>query len=47
MVRFGLIGCGKIAERHANILTAGDLQGACLGAYLTLIKLIAKSLQLA
>ncbi len=32
MIRFGLIGCGKIAERHAKLLTGNHVAGAKLGA---------------
>ena len=31
-LRFGLVGCGKIARRHANLLGKGEIQGAELGA---------------
>ena len=31
-IRFGLVGCGKIAERHANLLGQGEVAGASLGA---------------
>lgn len=32
MHRFGLIGCGHIARRHADILSSGAVEGAVLGA---------------
>jgi len=32
MIRFGIIGCGAIAKRHANILASGGIQGASLVA---------------
>lgn len=32
MIRFGLVGCGKIAERHAKLLAGGHVAGAHLGA---------------
>jgi predicted dehydrogenase len=32
MIRFGLLGCGKIARRHASLLGGGHVPGACLGA---------------
>lgn len=32
MIRFALLGCGKIARRHARLLGAGCVDGACLGA---------------
>lgn len=32
MIRFALLGCGKIARRHAQLLGAGCVDGACLGA---------------
>ncbi|MBI2515860.1 MAG: Gfo/Idh/MocA family oxidoreductase [Opitutae bacterium] len=32
MIRFGLIGCGAIAKRHANILSGGQIPGAVLAA---------------
>lgn len=31
-IRFGFIGCGKIAARHANLLTKGEVDGAVLQA---------------
>lgn len=30
MIRFGIIGCGAIAKRHANILSSGSLRSALL-----------------
>lgn len=32
MIRFGLLGCGKIAERHAKLLAGGFIAGAKLQA---------------
>ena len=32
MIRFGLVGCGKIAERHAALLADGCVSNACLQA---------------
>ena len=32
MLRFGLIGCGRIARRHADLLARGDIAGAGLAA---------------
>ncbi|HEU5079607.1 MAG TPA: Gfo/Idh/MocA family oxidoreductase [Opitutaceae bacterium] len=32
MIRFGLLGCGAIARRHAEILSSGDVPGATLAA---------------
>jgi predicted dehydrogenase len=32
MIRFGLLGCGKIARRHASLLGGGHVPGACLAA---------------
>ena len=32
MIRFGLLGCGKIAQRHASLLGGGHVPGACLSA---------------
>ena len=32
MLRFGLLGCGAIAKRHANLLTSGEIEGASLVA---------------
>jgi len=32
MIRFGLLGCGKIARRHASLLGGGHVTGACLAA---------------
>ena len=31
-LRFGLVGCGKIARRHANLLGKGEIAGAKLQA---------------
>ena len=31
-LRFGLIGCGRIAKRHAELLALQQIQGAALGA---------------
>jgi len=31
-LKFGLVGCGKIARRHDNLLGKGEIQGAELGA---------------
>ena len=32
MLRFGLIGCGRIAKRHADLLAGGEIEGATLTA---------------
>ncbi|MDA7670550.1 Gfo/Idh/MocA family oxidoreductase [Verrucomicrobia bacterium] len=32
MKRFGIIGCGKIAQRHANLLGKNEIEGATLSA---------------
>ncbi|MCK9381078.1 MAG: Gfo/Idh/MocA family oxidoreductase [Sulfuritalea sp.] len=32
MIRFALLGCGRIAKRHADLLTSGQLPGATLVA---------------
>jgi predicted dehydrogenase len=32
MIKFGLVGCGAIARRHADILSSGEIPGASLGA---------------
>ncbi|WP_439361157.1 Gfo/Idh/MocA family protein [Bradyrhizobium sp. DASA03007] len=32
MIRFGLLGCGRIAKRHADLLGGGHIQGATLAA---------------
>lgn len=32
MIRFGLVGCGRIAVRHAELLGSGTIPGAALGA---------------
>jgi predicted dehydrogenase len=32
MIRFALIGCGRIAKRHAELLGTGQVAGACLTA---------------
>ena len=43
MIRFGLVGCGAIAKRHADILASGSVPGATLGAVCDLDALRAKS----
>ena len=30
MIKFGIIGCGKIAKRHANLLSNEEIKGAKL-----------------
>ena len=32
LIRFGLVGCGRIAKRHAELLGAGQIPGAALSA---------------
>jgi predicted dehydrogenase len=32
MIRFGLLGCGRIAKRHSELLGGNHIQGASLGA---------------
>jgi predicted dehydrogenase len=32
MLKFALLGCGKIAVRHANLLASGDIDGATLAS---------------
>jgi predicted dehydrogenase len=32
MIRFGLLGCGRIAKRHSELLGGGHIEGACLTA---------------
>lgn len=32
MIRFGLLGCGRIAKRHADLLGGGHIEGATLAA---------------
>ncbi len=32
MMRFGLVGCGRIAVRHSELLSRGQIDGAALGA---------------
>jgi UDP-N-acetyl-2-amino-2-deoxyglucuronate dehydrogenase len=32
MLRFGLVGCGAIAKRHADLLSTGSVKGATLSA---------------
>ena len=32
MIRFALLGCGRIAKRHADLLGTGQIVGACLAA---------------
>lgn len=32
MIRFGLLGCGRIAKRHADLLGGGHIKGAALAA---------------
>ena len=32
MIKFAIIGCGRIAKRHAELLSSGQIRGACLAA---------------
>src|SRR5215475_3691386 len=32
MIRFGLLGCGRIAERHSDLLDGNRIEGATLAA---------------
>lgn len=32
MLRFGLVGCGRIAKRHSELLGLNQIEGACLAA---------------
>lgn len=32
MIRFGLLGCGRIAKRHSDLLGGNQIEGACLAA---------------
>ncbi|UPJ51953.1 Gfo/Idh/MocA family oxidoreductase [Bradyrhizobium sp. 200] len=32
MIRFGLLGCGRIAKRHSDLLGGNHIEGACLTA---------------
>ena len=32
MIRFGLLGCGRIAKRHSDLLGGNHIQGASLVA---------------
>ena len=32
MLKFGLVGCGRIAKRHSELLGLGQIKGACLAA---------------
>ena len=32
MIRFGLLGCGRIAKRHADLLGGNHIEGAALAA---------------
>src|SRR5262245_61337049 len=32
MIRFGLLGCGRIAKRHSDLLGGGNIEGASLVA---------------
>ncbi len=36
MIRFGLLGCGRIAKRHSELLGGGHIDGAGLAASATL-----------
>lgn len=42
--RFGLIGCGRIAARHAHLLGGGHVAGASLGAVCDIVQAKAKDL---
>jgi len=32
MIKFALLGCGRIAKRHSELLGLGKISGACLAA---------------
>src|SRR5262245_2718180 len=32
MIRFGLLGCGRIAKRHSDLLGGNQIEGPCLAA---------------
>ena len=32
MIRFGLLGCGRIAKRHSDLLGGNQIEGAMLAA---------------
>ena len=38
MIRFGLLGCGRIAKRHSDLLGGGHIQGASLVAVCDLVR---------
>ncbi len=38
VIKFGLVGCGRIAKRHSDLLGSGQIKGAKLGAVCDLIE---------
>lgn len=38
MLKFALVGCGRIAKRHAELLGNGEIQGACLASVCDLVE---------
>lgn len=38
MLKFALVGCGRIAKRHSELLGNGEIQGACLAAVCDLVE---------
>jgi len=38
MIRFGLLGCGRIAERHSDLLGGNRIEGATLAAVCDLVR---------
>jgi predicted dehydrogenase len=38
MLNFALVGCGRIAKRHSELLGNGQIQGACLAAVCDLVE---------
>ncbi|WP_028161500.1 Gfo/Idh/MocA family protein [Bradyrhizobium elkanii] len=44
MIRFGLLGCGRIAERHADLLGGNRIEGATLAAVCDLVRTRADAL---
>lgn len=44
MLKFALVGCGRIAKRHSELLGSGQIQGACLTAVCDLVEDKAKKI---
>ena len=43
MIRFGLLGCGRIARRHSDLLGGNHIAGASLTAVFDFVYLVASA----